>query len=107
MNWESSRDIGLLAIVVVFLLFTPLRFWAAARGHKIRITKMGYVFYNLMIAVLIVGYSLSFLASETELGKFLGTRIGALIYTVAVMVVFGLLATVLQARGIILVKKIT
>ena len=60
-----------------------------------------------MTAVVIVGYGLGFLASETEFGKFIGTRIGALIYTVAVLVVFGLLATVLQARGIILVKKIT
>lgn len=68
---------------------------------------MGYVFYSLMIAVLTAGLSLSFLASETEFGKFLVTRFGALIYTVAVMVVFGLLATVLQARGIVLAKKIT
>ncbi len=108
MNWEPYTGAVLLAFI---LLYLPVRVWAWARGAGYKITKAGYIFYCLMGAVLFMGYFgynlISYFAPGTELGKYLGTLTGRVIYAVVVLVVFGLLGVVLNARGITFVKKIT
>ena len=112
MNWEAFLVIGLFILALGALLYIPGRIWAKRRVREgpntnaaLKVTKAGFVFFGILTVVLMVGVSLQYFAPESELGQFVKTSSGRLVFFVAVGVVFLLLEYILKSKGIMLVEK--
>ena len=112
MNWEAFVVIGLFTLALGTLLYIPARIWARRklREHPssnatLKVTRVGFVFSGVFVAVLMLGFSQQFLAPESELGQFVKTSIGRLGFAAAVGAVFWLLGAILESKGIKILEK--
>ncbi len=102
--------VGLALFVAIFYLFASyLGKKALSRnpGSQLgySVTKCGYVFYSISILVILLIYSLKWLAPHTPIGKYVSTYKGIMVTGVFVAIVFGLIERALHLRGYATLKK--
>lgn len=108
MQWKAIIAIGGICLVLGLLLWLPAQLWARRRlrslpaesEERTRITPLGGVVYGLMVAVLMAGFSLQYLAPQTGLGHMVSTWPGRLVYTILVSMAWLALETSLGLLGL-------
>jgi len=103
----ASAALFLLAIIfcMVFILRSKSQANPQAQaGSDRRITKLGLLFYGLMIFALLAGFIAKGIFPESWLGEHLSTRTGLFVYFGVVLGLFGTLDTLLPKMGVILLK---
>jgi len=109
MQWKAIIAIGGICLVLGLLLWLPAQLWARRRlrnlpaesEERARITPLGWVVYGLMVAVLMAGFSLQYLAPQTGLGHMVSTWPGRLVYTILVSIAWLALETFLGLLGMV------
>lgn len=107
MHWKALLVIGIFSLVFGLILYLPARWWLRRRLRKAppdssdhwRITPLGLVVYGVMVAVMMTGFSLQYLAPHTWAGHFVSTSHGRIVFTAALVVVWSVLEVVLTANG--------
>lgn len=97
-----------LALLVGVVLYIPVHFLAkrllrrtpVASAARLRITRAGFFYFGLMVLVLMAGFSLQYLASDTPLGQFMATWYGRLILGFCVVALFTVVELILRKVGV-------
>lgn len=108
MDWKALLIIGGMCLVLGLVLYVPAHYWAKRRlrrapqesSLKLRITPAGFVVYGLMVAAMMAGFSLQYLAPETRLGHFTSTGRGRIVMTGALMAVVSVVEGLLRSLGV-------
>jgi hypothetical protein len=111
-KWGAVLIVGSFFVVVGVLLYLPARWWAKRRlrsapadsAARLHVTSAGLAHAVLTVVLLIAVQMQARRAPQTELGHFLATGIGQVVFGVVVTVVAGVFAAILKMLGFALYR---
>lgn len=113
MEWEAVVVIGTFSFVFGTLLYVPARWWARRKlresppdsNARLHVTSAGFALAALLVGLLLFGYAHEHVAPESDLGRFVSTGSGRLVFGAAVSVVAIVVGMVLELLGFKLVHR--
>jgi flagellar biogenesis protein FliO len=114
MNWEALRVIGALIAVLALVLF-PLGLWLGRRaaraqakeGHSLTITRIGFVYFGVFVALLLLGLAIPAISKGTWLGRAMGASGAMMLYYGLLVASCLVLERFFKRRGIQIVRHQT
>lgn len=113
MHWEAASVIGGSAIIFGVLLYLPAQWWARrslrespeGSGAELSVTKSGFVFYGVFVAVLFAGFAMQHIAPSSRFGEFVGSRLGMVIYAGGLAAIGVMAERVLVRLGFVFLRR--
>ena len=113
MKWGALLIVGTFFVVAGVLLYLPARWWAkhklrsapADSAARLHVTSAGLAHAVLTVVLLIAVQMQARRAPQTELGLFLATGIGQVVFCGVFTVVAGVFAAILEMLGFTLYRR--
>lgn len=99
--------LGVCLSVIGIILYIPVRLLAKRKlenskpgnGLQLQVTSAGFAFAALMVFLLVLGFAQEHFAPQTAFGKFIGTGMGKLSFSAAVVAAISVFGMILEVMG--------
>jgi hypothetical protein len=99
-QFTFSKEARLIAALKKHGVKRKLKNSPPESNERLHVTSAGFVFYGLIVFALFAGITQEHLAPDTEFGRFVSTRLGRLMFVMAIAVISAAVGTALEKMGI-------